>query len=151
MHTACYRQSFYDNEQGVQDHFILFWEEVAKRFNNNPYVLGMCVFLLFSCQAKARFTGNSHNFFQVTSLSMSRGQVIYTDIQNSWYQVRSMSLCFHSPCVHVPVFVFQLLQMLGTFSPCIANSIQPSESMMTNTSSSLSLLSSLLVLVKFDL
>ena len=85
---------------------------------------------------------------------MSRGQVIYIDILNSWYQVRTSSvfpffMCSCS-CISIPVFLFQLLQMLGTFSPYIANFIQPSENMMTNTSSSLSLLSSLLVLVKFD-
>jgi endoglycosylceramidase len=33
-------QSLYDNEQGVQDHFLLFWQEVAKRFSGNPHVLG---------------------------------------------------------------------------------------------------------------
>jgi endoglycosylceramidase len=33
-------QSLYDNEQGVQDHFLLFWEQVAKKFRNNSHVLG---------------------------------------------------------------------------------------------------------------
>ena len=33
-------QSFYDNEQQIQDQFVLFWGVVAKRFARNPYVLG---------------------------------------------------------------------------------------------------------------
>ena len=39
-HTHTHRQSLYDNEQQVQDHFTMFWEQVARRFKNNPYVLG---------------------------------------------------------------------------------------------------------------
>ena len=35
-----YRESFYQNEQGVQDAFLKFWEVVADRFKSNPYVLG---------------------------------------------------------------------------------------------------------------
>ncbi|KAL5482104.1 hypothetical protein EMCRGX_G022389 [Ephydatia muelleri] len=33
-------QSFYNNEQQIQDQFALFWGVVAKRFTGNPYVLG---------------------------------------------------------------------------------------------------------------
>jgi endoglycosylceramidase len=33
-------QSLYDNEQGVQDHFLRFWQEVARKFTGNTYVLG---------------------------------------------------------------------------------------------------------------
>ncbi len=33
-------QSFYDNEEGIRDHFILAWQEVAKRFADNPMVIG---------------------------------------------------------------------------------------------------------------
>lgn len=40
---ARHRQSLYDNEQGIQDRFALFWEEVAKHFAGNPYVLGGCL------------------------------------------------------------------------------------------------------------
>ena len=40
--AVCHRQSLYDNEQGIQDRFALFWEEVAKHFAGNPYVLGEC-------------------------------------------------------------------------------------------------------------
>ena len=35
-----YRQSLYDNEQQIQDHFAQFWAQVAQRFKDNPYVLG---------------------------------------------------------------------------------------------------------------
>jgi len=35
-----HRQSLFDNEQQVQDHFAMFWEQVAMRFKANPYVLG---------------------------------------------------------------------------------------------------------------
>lgn len=34
------RQSLYDNEQQIQDHFAEFWGQVAQRFQGNPYVLG---------------------------------------------------------------------------------------------------------------
>ena len=34
------RQSLYDNEQNVQEHFAMFWEQVSKRFDGNPYILG---------------------------------------------------------------------------------------------------------------
>ena len=34
------RQSLYDNEQNVQEYFALFWQQVAKKFKQNPYVLG---------------------------------------------------------------------------------------------------------------
>ena len=30
----------YDNEQQIQNGFAKFWGEVAKRFKDNPYVLG---------------------------------------------------------------------------------------------------------------
>jgi endoglycosylceramidase len=33
-------QSFWDNEEGIRDHFILAWQEVAKRFADNPMVVG---------------------------------------------------------------------------------------------------------------
>ncbi|XP_065836644.1 endoglycoceramidase-like isoform X4 [Oscarella lobularis] len=33
-------QSFYDNDEGVRDRFLLFWKEVARRFQSNPNVLG---------------------------------------------------------------------------------------------------------------
>jgi len=33
-------QSFWDNEQGIQDHFIMAWQEVATRFADNPAVVG---------------------------------------------------------------------------------------------------------------
>jgi endoglycosylceramidase len=33
-------QSLYDNDQGVQDRFGLFWQKVAQRFNGNDFVLG---------------------------------------------------------------------------------------------------------------
>ncbi len=36
---AQYRQSLYDNEQQIQDHFGMFWERVAERFEGNEYVL----------------------------------------------------------------------------------------------------------------
>ena len=36
---AC-RQSLYDNEQQIQDHFAQFWAQVAQRFKDSPYVLG---------------------------------------------------------------------------------------------------------------
>ena len=32
--------SFYANEEGIRDHFILAWQEVAKRFADNPMVIG---------------------------------------------------------------------------------------------------------------
>ncbi|XP_064387797.1 endoglycoceramidase-like [Halichondria panicea] len=32
-------QSLYDNEQQIQDHFGMFWERVAERFEGNEYVL----------------------------------------------------------------------------------------------------------------
>ena len=38
--THTHRQSLYDNEQQVQDHFTMFWEQVARRFKANPCVLG---------------------------------------------------------------------------------------------------------------
>ena len=34
------RQSLYDNEQQIQDHFAMFWEMVAQKFQDNKYVLG---------------------------------------------------------------------------------------------------------------
>lgn len=33
-------QSFWDNEEGIRDHFVLAWQEVAKRFAGNPMVIG---------------------------------------------------------------------------------------------------------------
>ncbi|XP_065910588.1 endoglycoceramidase-like isoform X2 [Dysidea avara] len=33
-------QSLYDNEQHVQEYFALFWQQIAKKFSLNPYVLG---------------------------------------------------------------------------------------------------------------
>jgi endoglycosylceramidase len=38
--TQSCRQSLYDNEQQIQDHFAQFWAQVAQRFKDNPYVLG---------------------------------------------------------------------------------------------------------------
>ena len=35
-----FRQSLYDNEQGIQDHFAMFWGRVAQKFQDNKYVLG---------------------------------------------------------------------------------------------------------------
>ena len=34
-----HRQSLYDNEQQIQDHFGMFWEKVAERFEGNKYLL----------------------------------------------------------------------------------------------------------------
>ena len=34
------RQSLYDNEQQIQDHFAGFWAKVADYFSDNQYVLG---------------------------------------------------------------------------------------------------------------
>lgn len=34
------RQSLYDNEQHIQEYFALFWQQVAEKFKQNPYVLG---------------------------------------------------------------------------------------------------------------
>ena len=34
------RQSIYDNEQELQDRFVLFWTKVSQHFSSNPYVLG---------------------------------------------------------------------------------------------------------------
>ena len=33
-------QSFWDNEQGIRDHFVMAWQEVAARFADNPKVVG---------------------------------------------------------------------------------------------------------------
>jgi endoglycosylceramidase len=33
-------QSFWDNEEGIQDEFILAWRQVAARFEDNPRILG---------------------------------------------------------------------------------------------------------------
>ena len=33
--------SFYDNENGVFDHFLTFWDEVSQRFASNDYVIGL--------------------------------------------------------------------------------------------------------------
>jgi endoglycosylceramidase len=33
-------QSFWDNEEGIRDHFVMAWQEVAKRFADNPMVIG---------------------------------------------------------------------------------------------------------------
>ncbi len=39
QYICLYRQSLYDNEQQIQDHFGMFWERVAERFEGNEYVL----------------------------------------------------------------------------------------------------------------
>ena len=33
-------QALYDNEKGLQDKFVSYWDHTSKRFSNNKYVVG---------------------------------------------------------------------------------------------------------------
>ena len=33
-------EGLFQNELGMTDKFVAFWDEVSKRFNKNPYVVG---------------------------------------------------------------------------------------------------------------
>ena len=36
-------RALYDNNQGIQDKFVGFWAEVAKKFASNQYIMGFDV------------------------------------------------------------------------------------------------------------